>query len=96
MKRGHIYFAYTFYFLNKGKKKYKEMEGLTLDNKDKEKYIEERNDKSKAFKKNQEKQLERDQVVMPIDDLPIDEIKYEQQEERNKKETKHRSTSEKF
>lgn len=72
------------------------MEGLTLDNKDKEKYLEERNDKSKAFKKNQEKQLERDQVVMPIDDLPIDEIKYEQQEERNKEETKHRSTSEKF
>ncbi|MEK4010340.1 hypothetical protein [Peribacillus sp. FSL M8-0224] len=67
-----------------------------MDNKDKEKYIVERNDKSKAFKKNQEKQLERDQVVMPIDDLPIDEIKYEQQEERNKKETKHRSTSEKF
>lgn len=27
------------------------MEGLTLDNKDKEKYLEERNDKSKAFKK---------------------------------------------
>jgi hypothetical protein len=72
------------------------MEGSTLNNKDKEKYLEERNDKSKAFKKNQEKQLERDQVVMPIDDLPIDEIKYEHQEERNKKETKHRSTSEKF
>jgi hypothetical protein len=96
MKWDHIYFAYTFYFLNKGKKGYKEMEGLTLDNKDKEKYLEERNDKTKAFKKNQEKQLERDQVVMPIDDLPIDEIKYEQQEERNKKETKHRSTSEKL
>jgi hypothetical protein len=72
------------------------MEGLTLDNKDKEKYVEERNDKSKAFKENQEKQLERDQVIMPIDDLPIDEIKYERQEERNKKETKHRSTSERF
>lgn len=28
-----------------------------MDNKDKEKYIEERNDKSKAFKKDQEKQL---------------------------------------
>jgi hypothetical protein len=70
------------------------MEGSTLDNKDKEKYLEERNDKSKAFKKDQEKQLERDQVVMPIDDLPIDEIKYERQEERNKKETKHSSTSE--
>ncbi|AOH53758.1 hypothetical protein ACQKGI_10900 [Peribacillus muralis] len=67
-----------------------------MDNKDKEKYLEERNDKSKAFKENQEKQLERDQVVMPIEDLPIDEIKYERQEERNKKETKNRSTSEKF
>lgn len=72
------------------------MEGLTLDNKDKEKYLEERNDKSKAFKENQEKQLERDQVVMPIEDLPIDEIKYEREEERNKKETKQRSTSERF
>ncbi|MGE7183441.1 hypothetical protein ACQKKK_05420 [Peribacillus sp. NPDC006672] len=67
-----------------------------MDSKDKEKYLEERNDKSKAFKKNQEKQLERDQVVMPIEDLPIDEINYERQEERNKKETKHRSTSERF
>ena len=47
-----------------------------MDNKDKEKYLEERNDKSKAFKKYLEKQLERDQVVMPIDDLPIVEIKY--------------------
>lgn len=72
------------------------MEGLTLDNKDKEKFLEERNNKSKAFKENQEKQLERDQVVMPIEDLPIDEIKYEREEERNKKETKQRSTSERF
>lgn len=94
MRQYHIYFAYTFYFLNKGKKRINEMEGLTLDNKDKEKFLEERNDKSKAFKENQEKQIERDQVVMPIDDLPIDEIKYEREEERNKKETKHRSTSE--
>ena len=67
-----------------------------MDNKEKEKILEERNDKSKAFKENQEKQLERDQVVMPIDDLPIDEIKYENEEERNNEETKHRSTSEKF
>ncbi|KQU25940.1 hypothetical protein ASG65_15170 [Bacillus sp. Leaf13] len=67
-----------------------------MDNKDKEKFLEERNNKSKAFKENQEKQLERDQVVMPIEDLPIDEIKYEREEERNKKETKQRSTSEKF
>lgn len=72
------------------------MEGLTLENKDKEKFLEERNNKSKAFKENQEKQLERDQVVMPIEDLPIDEIKYEREEERNKKETKQRSTSERF
>ncbi|MGE7767226.1 hypothetical protein [Peribacillus sp. NPDC096540] len=67
-----------------------------MDNKDKEKFLEERSDKYKAFKENQEKQLERDQVVMPIEDLPIDEIKYEREEERNKKETKHRSTSERF
>ncbi|AXN40012.1 hypothetical protein ACWF7H_06575 [Peribacillus butanolivorans] len=67
-----------------------------MDNKDKEKFLEERNNKSKAFKENQEKQLERDQVVMPIEDLPIDEIKYEREEERNKKETKQRSTSERF
>lgn len=96
MRQYPIYFAYTFYFLNKGKKRNKEMEGLTLDNKDKEKFLEERNNKSKAFKENQEKQLERDQVVMPIEDLPIDEIKYEREEERNKKETKQRSTSERF
>ncbi|MGG0288530.1 hypothetical protein ABEY41_26230 [Peribacillus butanolivorans] len=67
-----------------------------MENKDKEKFLEERNNKSKAFKENQEKQLERDQVVMPIEDLPIDEIKYEREEERNKKETKQRSTSERF
>ncbi|MED3688032.1 hypothetical protein P4534_04170 [Peribacillus butanolivorans] len=57
-----------------------------MDNKDKEKFLEECNNRSKAFKENQEKQLERDQVVMPIEDLPIDEIKYEREEERNKKE----------
>ncbi|MFB7637847.1 hypothetical protein [Peribacillus butanolivorans] len=56
-----------------------------MDNKDKEKFLEERNNKSKAFKENQEKQLERDQVVMPIEDLPIDEIKYEREEERKRK-----------
>lgn len=67
-----------------------------MDNKEKEKILEERNDKSKAFKEDQKKQLERDQVVMPIDDLPLEEIKYEHEEERNKKETKHRSTSDKF
>lgn len=67
-----------------------------MDNKEKEKILEERNDKSKAFKEDQKKQLERDQVVMPIDDLPLEEIKYENEEERNKKETKHRSTSDKF
>ncbi|MFJ7745541.1 hypothetical protein [Peribacillus sp. NPDC097295] len=67
-----------------------------MDNKDKDKILEERNDKSKAFKENQEKQLERDQVVMPIDDLPLEDIKYEHEEERNKEETKHRSSSERI
>lgn len=91
----HIFRIYVLFSHLKGKDK-KEMEGLTMDNKEKEKILEERNDKSKAFKKDQKKQLERDQVVMPIDDLPLEEIKYEHEEERNKKETKHRSTSDKF
>ncbi|MGE7604132.1 hypothetical protein ACQKL5_16805 [Peribacillus sp. NPDC097675] len=67
-----------------------------MDNQDKDKILQERNDKSKAFKKSQEKQLERDQIVMPIDDLPLEDIKYEHEEERNKEETKHRSASERI
>ncbi|OIK08699.1 hypothetical protein [Bacillus sp. MUM 13] len=64
-------------------------------NKDKEKYLEERNEKSKAFKEDRETQLERDQTVMPIDDLPLEDIKMENQEERDKEDTKDHSSSDK-
>ncbi|SFB93719.1 hypothetical protein SAMN05443252_10182 [Bacillus sp. OV322] len=63
-------------------------------NRDKEKYLEERNEKSKAFKEDRETQLERDQTVMPIDDLPLEDIKMENQEERDKEDTKDNSSSE--
>lgn len=47
------------------------------------------------FKKDKEKQLERDQKVMPIDELPLKEIKYEEEEQRdkNKEKTKKRSST---
>ncbi|MFD0048680.1 hypothetical protein ACFVHQ_05020 [Actinomycetes bacterium NPDC127524] len=64
-------------------------------NRDKEKYLEERNEKSKAFKEDRETQLERDQTVMPIDDLPLEDIKMENQEERDKEDTKDNSSSDK-
>ncbi|WP_419883281.1 hypothetical protein ACN6MY_06790 [Peribacillus sp. B-H-3] len=63
-------------------------------NKDKEKYLDERNEKSKAFKEDRETQLERDQTVMPIDELPLEDIKMENQEERDKEDTKDHSSSE--
>ncbi|MCR6097960.1 hypothetical protein HXA31_18905 [Salipaludibacillus agaradhaerens] len=50
------------------------------------------------FKKDKEKQLERDQKVMPIDELPLEEIKYEEEEQRdkNKEKTKKRSSTDKL
>ncbi|WP_339146451.1 MULTISPECIES: hypothetical protein [unclassified Sutcliffiella] len=60
-------------------------------NKDKE--LLERNEKEKAFKENEKKQKDRDQLVMPIDELPLEEIKYEKEEERDKKGSKDRSSS---
>ncbi|MDV2686322.1 hypothetical protein RYX56_18300 [Alkalihalophilus lindianensis] len=65
-----------------------------MNNKEKDQVLRERNSKSKAFKEDKEKQKERDQTVMPVDDLPLDEIKNEEEEERNKERTKDRSTSE--
>lgn len=67
-----------------------------MKNSEKDKILRDRNDKSKAFQENWDEQLERDQVVMPIDDLPIDEIKYENEEERQPEETKDNSTSDPF
>ncbi|WP_241773249.1 hypothetical protein [Bacillus sp. LL01] len=66
-----------------------------LKNQSKDKELLERNEKEKAFKENEEKQKNRDQLVMPIDELPLEEIKYEEEEERDKKGSKDRSTSKK-
>ncbi|WP_163102052.1 hypothetical protein [Peribacillus alkalitolerans] len=62
--------------------------------KNKDKILKDRNDRSKAFEKNWNEQKERDQVVMPIDDLPLEEIKTEKKEERDNKGSKDTSTSE--
>jgi hypothetical protein len=62
--------------------------------KDKDKAVLERNEKDKAFKNDKKKQMRRDQLVMPIDELPLEEIKYEKEEERHKESSKHRSSSE--
>ncbi|MCR6105175.1 hypothetical protein HXA34_02595 [Salipaludibacillus agaradhaerens] len=52
----------------------------------------------RRFKEDKEKQLERDQKVMPIDELPLKEIKYEEEEQRdkNKEKTKRRSSTDKL
>lgn len=59
----------------------------------KEKTLLERNEKDKAFKENKKNQKNRDQLVMPIDELPLEDIKYEKEEERDKKGSKDRSSS---
>ncbi|ART76811.1 hypothetical protein B4U37_12495 [Sutcliffiella horikoshii] len=59
----------------------------------KEKTLLERNEKDKAFKENKKNQKNRDQLVMPIDELPLEDIKYEKEEERDKKSSKDRSSS---
>jgi hypothetical protein len=65
-----------------------------MKDKNKDKILEERNDRSKAFEENWDEQKERDQIVMPIDELPLKEINTEKKEERAKKESKDTSTSE--
>lgn len=62
---------------------------------DKAKELLERNELDKAFKENKKKQKRRDQLLMPVDELPLEEIKYEAEEERKKKESKSQSSSEK-
>lgn len=59
----------------------------------KEKTLLERNDEDKAFKEKEKNQKNRDQLVMPIDELPLEDIKYEKEEERDKKGSKNRSSS---
>ncbi|MEA3319091.1 MAG: hypothetical protein U9Q88_03610 [Bacillota bacterium] len=66
---------------------------MVLRDQTKEKALLERNKKDKAFKKNEKSQKNRDQLVMPIDELPLEDIKYEEEEERDKKGSKGRSSS---
>ncbi|TWI55874.1 hypothetical protein [Halalkalibacter nanhaiisediminis] len=66
-----------------------------MNNKERERVLEERNDKEKAFQKDKQEQKERDQTIMPVDDLPLEDIKQEAEEERNKDQTKNRSSSDK-
>ncbi|MDN4523808.1 hypothetical protein [Fictibacillus fluitans] len=66
-----------------------------MDNDKKQDKLLNRNDRNDAFEKSQKKQLERDQLVMPADDLPLEDIEDENAEERNKEETKSTSSSEK-
>ncbi|XKG08892.1 hypothetical protein LG311_12295 [Sutcliffiella horikoshii] len=66
---------------------------MILRDQTKEKTLLERNEKDKAFKENKKNQKNRDQLVMPIDELPLEDIKYEKEEERDKKGSKDRSSS---
>ncbi|MDN4073848.1 hypothetical protein [Fictibacillus terranigra] len=65
-----------------------------MDSQKKQKELLDRNDKDNAFKRSRENQLERDQLVMPADDLPLEDIKDEKNEERHKDDTKNTSSSE--
>ncbi|KMK75331.1 hypothetical protein [Alkalihalobacillus pseudalcaliphilus] len=49
---------------------------------------------SAKFKKNLEQQKKVDQTTMPIDELPLEELKEEMKDEKNKEKTKNRSSSE--
>ncbi|WP_332697128.1 hypothetical protein [Halalkalibacter lacteus] len=62
---------------------------------EKESNVKHRNKDKLAFKQSKKKQAERDQLVMPVDELPLEEIKHEAEDERNKKKTKNDSSSEK-
>ncbi|WP_180955143.1 hypothetical protein [Peribacillus deserti] len=66
-----------------------------MDNQEKEKILAERNNKDKAFRESQQKQLERDQTLMPVDDLPLEDIREEYQEEKDGEKSKDESSSEK-
>ncbi|PLS17593.1 hypothetical protein CVD28_11405 [Bacillus sp. M6-12] len=66
-----------------------------MKNSEKEQILEERNDKSKAFRENWNEQLKRDQVVMPTEDLPLEDIREEYQEEKNGEKIKDQSSSDK-
>ncbi|MBU7591343.1 hypothetical protein [Metabacillus halosaccharovorans] len=62
---------------------------------DREKVQQKKKNNPDRFKKDRESQQEVDQLVMPIDDLPLEDIKEEKREERDKHDTKNQSSSEK-
>ena len=62
---------------------------------DREKVQSRKKNNPDKFKKDRESQQEVDQLVMPIDDLPLEDIKEEKREERDKHNTKDQSSSEK-
>lgn len=62
---------------------------------DRDKVQSKKHNNSERFKKDRESQLEVDQLVMPIDDLPLEDIKEERREEKDKHDTKDQSSSEK-
>ncbi len=62
---------------------------------DRDKVQSKKHNNPERFKKDRESQLEVDQLVMPIDDLPLEDIKEERREEKDKHDTKDQSSSEK-
>jgi hypothetical protein len=62
---------------------------------DREKIQQKKKNNPKKFKCDRESQQEVDQLVMPIDDLPLEDIKEEKREEKDKHKTKNQSSSEK-
>lgn len=52
---------------------------------DRAKTLAERNDKDKAFRKDAEKQAQRDQLVMPIDDISDELVEEREENEQDKR-----------
>lgn len=57
----------------------------TQSNIDRAKALEERNEKDKAFYKDKVKQAQRDQLVMPVDDIPEELVEKREKFEDDKK-----------
>ncbi|WP_280771442.1 hypothetical protein [Salipaludibacillus daqingensis] len=49
--------------------------------------------KENTFKKDREKQMERDQSVMPVDEIPLEDVKYEEEEQKQKNKPKSKDRS---
>lgn len=62
---------------------------------DRDKVQQKKKNNPEKFKKDRKSQLEVDQLVMPIDDLPLEDIKEEMREEKDKHNSKNQSSSEK-